>query len=255
MKLIKALSLCLVLALPSQAQATIAVAQDVGAQTFGASSVTTGDLTTTNGSLFIVDGCYYLQGNSFTSITDSKSNTYTTSSGELISSGDSDGRARQVYKASGTGGAGHNFTLTLSGNGFLAIAAKEVTDALASGPLDREASKSDNSGTTGLTSTATATTTQPQELLSGGACLGVAPAGTTAFTAQGGFTTDINLSHTSGGNQGILSAHKVETTTGAKTFTFDIDQSTSGTIGWVTTWKEDIGVVAVRPRTGAMILQ
>lgn len=235
--------------------ATIAVAQAVSAQQAGASSVTTADITSTNGSLFIVDTCYYLSGSSFVGITDSKSNSYVDSTNTIISSADSDARGEQVYKESGTGGATHNFTLTLSGNGFLAIAAKEVTDVVTSGALDKVATKQDNSGTTGHTSTSTAATTQPQELWSGGGCLGSSSAGTTNFTAQSGFTEDEELPHVFATEMGLLSAHKVVSSTGAAVFTFDIDQSASGVIAWVTTWKEDIGVVAVRPRMGAMILQ
>jgi hypothetical protein len=158
-------------------------------------------ITSTNGNLFIADTCYYLQGNTFTSITDSKSNSYTQAGSTVVSSGDLEGQAREYYIANGTGGATHNFTVTLSGNGFPALAAKEVSDALTSNVLDRTASKSDNSGTTGLTSSTTATTIQANELLNGLACLWPT-SGTIAFTAQSGFTANVNISHVAGRRSG-----------------------------------------------------
>jgi hypothetical protein len=251
MKKIIPLILAIQLLLPVQGWAVIAVVQSVGVQGAGVSSITTANITTTGANLIICDAAYYLNGNSLTGITDSKGNTYSVALGEIASAVDGEARAAQFYKENAAGGASHNFTITFSGDAYPAIACKEVSGALTSGALDKTATKADNSGDTGLTSSTTLTTAQANELLAGGAAVGEA-IGVTDFTAQGGFTENVNLSHVSGGDYGLLSASKVVSATGAYDFPFDISVSSNGTMGWVSTWKASGVAAVVRRRSGIM---
>src|SRR5262249_20372092 len=148
----------------------IAVVQSVSQTGELVTSITTPSVTTTSGNLLIADCSYYKSDGSFTSVTDSKSNTYTDSIAEVLSSANSLIAYRQQYKENGAGGSSHTFTLQISGSSpYPTMAVKEVSGAVTSGALDKTATKNDNSGTTGGTSSATATTAQADELLAGAA--------------------------------------------------------------------------------------
>lgn len=244
------------LLIANPAWAAIAVVQAVGAGSTGADSVTTADITTTSGNLFICDSSYYFDaGGAFSSISDSKSNSYTASITDQVSSGDTFSHGRQDYKENGSGGAAHNFTANATGGGpFLSIICKEVSGALTSGALDKVASKIDNNGNTGLTSSSTAMTSQADELLAGGGTVPGNQTGDTSFTAQSGFTENDEITGVSGVTIGLTSASKVVAATGTYAFTFDTTNSFSGIIGWVSTWKASGAPPARMPRA-AMILQ
>jgi hypothetical protein len=215
----------------------IAVVQSVSASMALVDQLSTGDITTTSGNLFICDASNYTSGYGLTGFTDSKANTYSTAFAYLTSSADSYVQAFQSYSANATGGTNHNFTVTFGGAGYQAIACKEVSGALTSGVLGNVSTKADNSGTTGLTSNSV-TTTQPDVLLAGGAAAGITIDGSpSSFTAAGGFTQEQMIAATYGANVGLLTASRVVSSTGSYAFLFDKQISTSGTMGWVVEYK------------------
>jgi hypothetical protein len=240
------------LLLPFQSWAVIAVVQSVGSSTFGVSSVTTSNITTTGGNLLICDAAYYQNGASFTSVTDSKSNTYAHAITEFASAFDSESRARQLYKENASGGASHNFTLTMTGNAYMALACKEVSGALTSGALDKTATKSDNNGSS-VTSSTTTTTAQANELLAGGGSIAEELGGSTNFTATGSFTENQNFPNNNGGDFGLISASKVVSATGSYEFTYTLDHTPNGSLGWISTWKASGAAAA--PKRRPMVLQ
>jgi hypothetical protein len=84
-------------------------------------------MTTTTGSTFVI-GIVWSSGSSFTSLVDSKSNTYTQIGAEFDPTGTGD-HARFYYCQNGTGGASHTATLTISGATSLGISFLEITGA------------------------------------------------------------------------------------------------------------------------------
>lgn len=246
------LFLLLSLVIVQPAYSVVAFVQGVSAFGNNVSSVTTGNLTTTTGSLFVVDACYHTVGNNFVSITDSKSNTYATAIGELTSASESGLRARQSYKENGTGGATHNWTLTMDGAGYPTLAVAEISDAKTTGAVDRTASKSDNTGTSG-TSSATSTTGQSEEIIMGSGCSCTANNATLTTTASG-FTEDANIINSGGDHCGMVTAHRVVSAVNTYEYTWDADESVAGMIGMIGTYKEDIGAAATRaPRKGQVV--
>lgn len=248
----KTLILILTLLLTRPAYAVVAFVQGVSAFGNGVANITTGNLTTTTGNLFVVNGCYHTLGGNFVSLTDSKSNTYTTAIGELTSASEAGLRARQSYKENGTGGATHNWTLTIDTAGYPTMAVAEISDVKTTGSLDRTASKSDNTGTSG-TSTATSTTIQAEEMLIGSGCSCTANNATLTTTASG-FTEDANIINSGGDHCGIVAAHRAVSATGSYEYTWSVDESVAGMIGMIGTYKEDIGAVVTRPPRSGRIL-
>jgi hypothetical protein len=222
--MIVALLFLIVFASPAFAQTVV---QSTLAQTTSASAITTSSITSTTGNLFICDASHY--STTFTSITDSNSNVYVDSMAEITSA--SSVRTREQYKANGTGGSSHTFTLTTVDVTYLSLACLEVSGAAAS-PLDQTASKADNSCTTGCTSTSTASTGQANELL-----IGTGSGGTFSnaiFTAQSGFTQDQNITN----GMVLLVGHMSVSATGAYVFTFDTDHGPDiDLMGTISTWK------------------
>lgn len=232
--------LLFILLLPFRVEAAIAVVQSVGVQANGANSVTTADITTASANLIVCDGGAYVAASSV-DVTDSKSNTYTRPI-YIGSAFDGFMQGGQWYKENATGGASHNFTLTFDANGDLVLACKEVSGALTSGALDRTASKEDNgtSQTSGLSSNATATTSQNDELFAGAGIFG-RYSGDTVPTAQSGFTANQSLTATTSLSMGMVSASKIVSTTSAAEFTYDISvASDGGSPAWIGTYKATV---------------
>jgi len=241
----------LLIAQCSLSWAAIAVVQSVGVQAAGVSSITTSpNINTTSGNMMICDGAYYLSGQSFNSMSDNKSNVWPDSISEVASSADSDSRGQQRFSNPITGGSGHNFTMSFTGTVSVALACKEVSGQATSGVLDRISTTNDNGGNTGISSGLTAATTQANELLAGFGFLGVGLSDEINFTATGGFTANVNLTHFSGGAQGLISASRIDSTIGQKQFTFDMDASpdTFGTVAGISTWKASGAAPVVKIR-------
>lgn len=148
----------------------------------GAASYTTGALTTAASGSAILVSFWATTGTVVTSITDSKSNTYSvvTTINEA-----NDGYKLHLYKAENvTGGASHTFTATCSAGGIQGMAVTEVLGAPTSSILDGAA-------ITKYTNTAgpydcAITTTQANGLVVAFIMSGQAGAGT--YTAGGGFS-------------------------------------------------------------------
>lgn len=92
----------------------------------GTSQATTGVTTAASGSTFVILAIW--DTTSFTSIADSKGNTYTLMNTELAW-GIGNAKSRMYYCANGTGGASHTATLTISGTGSLLVCFLEITGA------------------------------------------------------------------------------------------------------------------------------
>lgn len=116
----------------------------------GTTAVTTG-VTTTSGSTIVLFA--HWGSEVFSSIADSKGNTWTIIGAELNASSH---KSRAYYCANVTGGASHTFTLTLSTSGAPTIYMCEFTGAATTSPIDQSGSGNDTSSpytTTGLTTT------------------------------------------------------------------------------------------------------
>jgi hypothetical protein len=229
----------------------IAVVQSTQAAGYAVLSFTTPSLTTTTGNLFIAE--YFRYDTAGTaSVTDSKSNTYTGTTAE-IPSGDADGRnARQMYKENGAGGSGHTFTFNVGNTtAYAGLIVKEVSGALTSGSLDQTATKNNNSGTTNMTTSLTATTAQADEIVCG---FGAGTVNGNNFVnhSGNGFTVDQNIAFSGGASEPQISASKVVSATGTYEYTWDALGTESGIIGIVGTYK---AVVAAQPKIPAPVLQ
>ena len=143
---------------------TIAVgATSKGHSNSSSSLATTGVTTQASGSIFVVAVIWGATA-TFTSITDSKSNTYT-QIGTEISNGSTGAnyRARLYYKENGTGGSSHTATINLSTAEVVTILFAEITGALTSSALDQSDGRRDTSSP--FTLAAGLSTAQADELL------------------------------------------------------------------------------------------
>jgi hypothetical protein len=132
---------------------------------------------------------------------------------------------------------------------FPTIACTEISGVLTSGALDKTASKNDNSGTTGMTSSATATTAQANEILCGAASGIQGGNPLVNFTIQGSFVENENIPLEDGVSVGLLTGCKVVIATGTYEFLFDVDTSSTGVTALISTWKASgtAGIIQRRP--------
>lgn len=131
-----------------------------GAQMVSGTSLSTAAITTTSGNLVVIGVTYVA---SFSSVSDSKGNTWTLAAGPVTASaGDT---IRCYYAFNLTGGAGHTFTLNLSAAGAGVVCAAEYSGVLLTDPLDQTATQASSGNP--VDSSSTATTTQADELLIG----------------------------------------------------------------------------------------
>ena len=111
----------------------IAYSQSVKAFGSGTSVTTTGITTGATGSVF-VRTTQWSNGVTFTSVTDSKSNSYTIIGAEIITGGTDKSRAHFVTNA--TGGASHTFTATVASSDSILIMIDEITGAATASTVD-----------------------------------------------------------------------------------------------------------------------
>lgn len=129
----------------------------------GAASIaTTGVTTQAAGSTFVI-GLIWGAGATFTSLVDSKSNTYTQLGVLDLDPDGSGAHTRMYYCQNGTGGASHTATLTISGSNSLAVMFLEITGA-ATASFDLG---NGNQDTASPYTSPAITTTQAAELLVG----------------------------------------------------------------------------------------
>lgn len=137
----------------------IAIGVHTGVATGGATTLTTGSLTTTSGSLVLV-GASWDSTPTFTSITDSKSNSWSIVGSELNASS----HKSRVYVAHNiTGGSSHTFTLTVSASAVATLFVCEFTGADTASAVDQQGRRNDTSSP--FTLAAGLTTTQANEAL------------------------------------------------------------------------------------------
>ncbi len=206
---------------------SITVVQSVQAFSSNSTPVTTAAITTSSGSLVILDTYNYDNDNAL-SLSDNKSNSWTNSVpvyGSVV-------YGRQYYNANITGGSNHTFTATKPTPvaPYITINATEVTGHAAS-PLDKTGTVDDASGTSHSTS-ATGTLSQAAELV-----MGMGGAGSTATLSVSGAWTQLqNLSH-DGTREGQIVAYQIVSSTASLTF----DWTTSASViagGHISTWKQ-----------------
>jgi len=142
----------------------IAWAQGTKVRSSSTLTQTTPGLTTqATGSTFIIAAQWSRNSGTFSSVSDSKGNTYTLIDTQLDWDG-VNGGARLYYCENGTGGASHTATFTLTGsNGPLTVFFGEITGGLTSGILDQHTRREDTASP--FTLAAGLTTTQADELL------------------------------------------------------------------------------------------
>lgn len=212
---------------PWPSHGAIAHVQSVSCLAFSTNTCTTSGVTTTTGNLFVTASTLF--DGTFTSVTDSKSNSYSVVTSGFTTVNVADGR--QDYKANGAGGASHTFTLTTSGS-FAAFAATEISGAATTTPLDKNTGAADIG--TSHSSTSTSATSQANELLYGS---GIVCENSTMVTDTGaGWTERINDGN-SGGNCGVLIGTKAVSATGTYAYTWTTSSSQDA-ISIISTWKE-----------------
>lgn len=148
----------------------MAIAYNVGAlasKTYDGPPVTgltTGAITTTggSGSVFLLFTYHEQSGEGFTSVSDSKTNSWT-QVGSTLNNGN---HYTRVYKCEGgTGGSGHTFTNLYSSAAATALSVVELTGCATSNAVDQSTGLFDNA--TPFNSGSTSTTAQAAEMLVG----------------------------------------------------------------------------------------
>lgn len=168
----------------------IALGQHAVASTAGASSVTTGAVTTqASGSNFYLL-ISFRQGDTFNGVSDSKGNTYTQV--DTLADGGY-GWTISTYRCeNGTGGSGHTATVTMGATTRIVCYFVEITGAVLSGATDQHSIAKDTSSPFDGTAL---TTTQANEIL-----LGIVRSNdtvNTTITVNGGMTQlDIDATNT-----------------------------------------------------------
>jgi hypothetical protein len=226
-KLLLTLALYLLSAVPSWAQ--LAVVQNSGNSGDNMTSVTASPaLTTTSGNLLVCDLAMY---GTFSSFADSRTLTWTDSITLTSHSSDTGEKLGQKYVANASGGANHTFTLHLTAPGYPTVSCTEVSGAATSSVLDQTSINVSTVATTSQTSNSTSTTTQADEIL-----MGVGTSFPSAYTATGSFTENRNISG-SPTAQGIISASRIVSATGAYAFTYTTSSGDPWPISAVATFK------------------
>jgi hypothetical protein len=142
----------------------MAIAAGVSSKGFtgsGTSQATTGVTTQASGSCFVV-GMTFEASQTFSSLVDSKGNTYTQIGTELLWTG-SFCKSRLYYCENGIGGATHTATVTTGGASAITVHFLEITGGATTGILDQSARREDTA--TPFTLAAALTTTQAAEML------------------------------------------------------------------------------------------
>lgn len=196
---------------------TVKVVGDVNA-----TAVTTAAITTTTGNLTVVVCIWFGAGVTFTSMADSKGNTWTQIGSQQTTSGNA--KMRMYYAKNITGGASHTFTLTVSANNsYPLLFVSEFSGIDTTSPFDVQAATTGSSTTP--SSGVTATRAQADELLVGG--LVDESSGVVTITAGTNFTIPTNGKEENGAanSTGAIEYQIVSSTgTDAGTFTISVSE-------------------------------
>lgn len=222
------LTLLLILA-AAPAEAAIAHVQTVSCSAIGVQTCTTGTITSTTGSLFVLSSAHYTDGVN-SALSDSKLNVYTLATSELSTTNLT--QVRIDYKANGTGGASHSFTWTSSDSFYGVLSASEISGATTT-PLDKTIGAIDT--TSPHSSTATAATTQAAELLLGMGTnfVGVAPVN----DGGAGWVERTNIPGNGSDTIGLITGTRVVAATSTYAYTWTTGSS-ADSASHITTWKE-----------------
>lgn len=219
----------------------IAVGQHTHVQgTVSAASANTPSITTTvSGSTFVVAGAL-ANKTGVLSASDSLNTGYVQIRTTLVSATASLYEAGWFYKENGTGGAGHNATISTTVNGLITAYLVEITGGATSGIKDQDVAGLEDTLSPYTTNT-TGTTAQANELALAFYATDV-PSGTGTITWGGGFSNvdqDANSSfQTAGiGSQTLAATGTVQ---GSITAT-----GSNGALGFVATFKEAAAVSGV----------
>lgn len=227
----------------------ISVVQSAIAQgNYPTATATTAGMTTTTGNLVILDNSY---NGAFSSNTDSVGNTPWLTAIAEINTTENSTSGRETYFNQITGNATHTFTLTLTSALIPTICAIEVTGQATSSPLDKVQSDAVTSGSTTITGSNTATTTQADELLHG---FGFDSFLTTTktFAISAPWTLDKTLGDISAPNfrEGLISASQVVSATGAYNFVFTKTSANDKNGIGISTWKAAAGGSSIKTVDG-----
>ena len=140
---------------------TISVIQGTKGRTGSANNIASTGITTSSGSALVAVMVW--DTGTFSSLVDSKSNSWTQIGTELTFG--TSGRARAYYSELSSVGASHTVTITQTGTSAMSIFVIEVGGGTIPGIADKNAQNSDATSPWG--SGVTATTTQANELVTG----------------------------------------------------------------------------------------
>jgi hypothetical protein len=222
---------------------TISVIQGTKGRNTGVGSIASTGITTTLGSALVAVMVW--DTGTFSSIADSKTNTWTQIGSEItdLTGLSSSSRARLYYSelAAGKVGASHTVTITQSGTSAMTILVVEVGGGTIPGIFDKQAGTRDT--TSPYTSGATAATTQAIELLIGAffGTSGSNPAThavDSSSTPTSGWSITAAAEETNGASfyTGAMSNQRV-TSTGTYACAWT-ETGASGSAPWTATFKE-----------------
>lgn len=133
------------------------------ARVSGGTSATTGGVTTTSGNGVVVIPTVYT-GSAFSSVSDSKSNSWSTAVGPVSYNSAGTGSTRIMYNTNITGGASHTFSVNLGSSDYAVIGVIEFSGQEVGGSHDQTGSNTTNTDAT-VESGTTGTTTQADEII------------------------------------------------------------------------------------------
>lgn len=201
-----------------------------GAQGSNVTSLTTASQTTVPGNLIACGITIDVPAN-FTSLTDSKSNTWiqdAPASGWYAGSGS--GSMRLHHAENIVGGASHTINLAMSANSLVTIQAAEYGGLATSSAIDQIHHGSATGTGTALDSTATPTTTLADELLIGFGREAVGGTGTLTWTAGASYTIRSSTADATNGDTAALE-DRIVAATGAYGATMSFTGGSS-LLGW-----------------------
>lgn len=176
------------------------IAHTAQAAPAGGGTLTTSAIDTTGASLLVVVVSAYKGGASPTSLSDSKSNTWTALTAQI---GSTNTRSQIFYVATSTVGTSHTFKLT--GANFGWIEAMAFSGSLASTPFDQQ-----NGGTGTSTNTSTFNAVTPGQsnelIISGLSCTST----TGTFSVDSGLTILDQVNNSAGNNLGGAAAYVIQ---------------------------------------------
>lgn len=178
------ISLSIILLAVSYSQATIAITTHTATSSPDGNSVTTPGVTTTGANLLVVIVAYYHSG-TFTSLTDSKSNTW----GQLTDYTFSGANGVRVYYSTGPiVGTSHTFTIT--GSNIYPSITMSAWSGVSTAPFDKE------NGATGIgvSQPGNVAPSEDNELI----ITGSADSGASTYTIDSGFTITDQLAQIGG---------------------------------------------------------